>query len=95
MFRGCSDYWSMGLHSSLINVCGCGGLTVQRQRAAARSRQLQNAPRPQRPGGRHASSLCRGQWQVDLNLAGGEAAATVLGTDLTHEYVSINGDYRS
>ena len=30
-----------------------------------------------------------------MNLAGGEAAATVLGTDLTHEYVSINGDYRS
>ena len=33
--------------------------------------------------------------EVDLNLPGGGGEAVVLGTDLTHEYVSINGDYRS
>jgi glutamate N-acetyltransferase / amino-acid N-acetyltransferase len=30
---------------------------------------------------------------VDLGL--GDEIATVLGSDLTHEYVSINADYRS
>jgi glutamate N-acetyltransferase/amino-acid N-acetyltransferase len=32
--------------------------------------------------------------EIDLGLAGG-ACATVLGADLTHEYVSENADYRS
>ena len=33
--------------------------------------------------------------EVGVNLDGGPAAATVLGGDLTHEYVSENADYRS
>jgi glutamate N-acetyltransferase/amino-acid N-acetyltransferase len=33
--------------------------------------------------------------ELDINLASGEASATVLGADLTHEYVSENADYRS
>lgn len=32
---------------------------------------------------------------LTLDLAGGTARATVLGADLTHEYVSENADYRS
>ena len=32
---------------------------------------------------------------VHLDLANGSAAATVWTSDLTHDYVSINGDYRS
>jgi glutamate N-acetyltransferase / amino-acid N-acetyltransferase len=33
--------------------------------------------------------------RVDVDLGAGDAAATVLGADLTHEYVSENADYRS
>jgi glutamate N-acetyltransferase / amino-acid N-acetyltransferase len=33
--------------------------------------------------------------ELDIDLACGEASATVLGADLTHEYVSENADYRS
>ncbi len=33
--------------------------------------------------------------EIDLDLAAGEAATTVIGGDLTHEYVSENADYRS
>jgi glutamate N-acetyltransferase/amino-acid N-acetyltransferase len=33
--------------------------------------------------------------EVDIDLGLGEASATVLGADLTHEYVSENADYRS
>ena len=33
--------------------------------------------------------------EIGIDLGGGSAAATVLGGDLTHEYVSENADYRS
>jgi glutamate N-acetyltransferase/amino-acid N-acetyltransferase len=33
--------------------------------------------------------------EIDLDLAGGAGACTVLGGDLTHEYVTENADYRS
>ena len=33
--------------------------------------------------------------QIEINLAAGEASATVFGSDLTKEYVAINADYRS
>ena len=33
--------------------------------------------------------------EIDLDLGSGRAGATVLGADLTHEYVSENADYRS
>jgi glutamate N-acetyltransferase/amino-acid N-acetyltransferase len=33
--------------------------------------------------------------ELDIDLGGGSASATVLGADLTHEYVSENADYRS
>jgi len=33
--------------------------------------------------------------EVEVDMDGGPAAATVLGGDLTHEYVSENADYRS
>jgi glutamate N-acetyltransferase / amino-acid N-acetyltransferase len=33
--------------------------------------------------------------EIDLDLGAGGAGATVLGADLTHEYVSENADYRS
>jgi glutamate N-acetyltransferase/amino-acid N-acetyltransferase len=33
--------------------------------------------------------------EIEVDLGGGIAAATVLGGDLTHEYVSENADYRS
>ena len=33
--------------------------------------------------------------ELDIDLASGAASATVLGADLTHEYVSENADYRS
>lgn len=33
--------------------------------------------------------------EIDVDLNNGEASATVLGGDLTHEYVSENADYRS
>jgi glutamate N-acetyltransferase/amino-acid N-acetyltransferase len=33
--------------------------------------------------------------EIEVDLGGGAAAATVLGGDLTHEYVSENADYRS
>jgi glutamate N-acetyltransferase/amino-acid N-acetyltransferase len=33
--------------------------------------------------------------ELDIDLAGGGSGATVLGVDLTHEYVSENADYRS
>jgi glutamate N-acetyltransferase / amino-acid N-acetyltransferase len=33
--------------------------------------------------------------EVDLGLPGGKEGITVLGSDLTHEYVSVNADYRS
>ncbi|MGH8020258.1 MAG: bifunctional ornithine acetyltransferase/N-acetylglutamate synthase, partial [Opitutaceae bacterium] len=33
--------------------------------------------------------------EIELSLGAGSAAATVLGGDLTHEYVSENADYRS
>jgi glutamate N-acetyltransferase / amino-acid N-acetyltransferase len=33
--------------------------------------------------------------QIDVDLGIGSASATVLGADLTHEYVSENADYRS
>ena len=33
--------------------------------------------------------------KLDIDLAAGSASATVLGADLTHEYVSENADYRS
>ena len=33
--------------------------------------------------------------EVEVDLAAGDAACTVHGSDLTHEYVSINADYRS
>jgi glutamate N-acetyltransferase / amino-acid N-acetyltransferase len=33
--------------------------------------------------------------EIDINLGQGDARATVLGADLTHEYVSENADYRS
>lgn len=33
--------------------------------------------------------------EIDVDLGRGEATATVLGGDLTHEYVSENADYRS
>jgi glutamate N-acetyltransferase/amino-acid N-acetyltransferase len=32
---------------------------------------------------------------LDIDLGRGSARATVLGADLTHEYVSENADYRS
>jgi glutamate N-acetyltransferase/amino-acid N-acetyltransferase len=33
--------------------------------------------------------------EIELDLGAGPAAATVLGGDLTHEYISENADYRS
>lgn len=33
--------------------------------------------------------------EINIDLGVGPAAATVLGVDLTHEYVSENADYRS
>jgi glutamate N-acetyltransferase/amino-acid N-acetyltransferase len=33
--------------------------------------------------------------EVDIDLGQGSATSTVLGADLTHEYVSENADYRS
>ncbi|MFH1499748.1 MAG: bifunctional ornithine acetyltransferase/N-acetylglutamate synthase [Verrucomicrobiota bacterium] len=33
--------------------------------------------------------------EIDLDFASGDAATTVIGGDLTHEYVSENADYRS
>jgi glutamate N-acetyltransferase/amino-acid N-acetyltransferase len=33
--------------------------------------------------------------EMTIDLAAGSARATVLGADLTHEYVSENADYRS
>jgi glutamate N-acetyltransferase/amino-acid N-acetyltransferase len=33
--------------------------------------------------------------EIEVDLGGGAAGATVLGGDLTHEYVSENADYRS
>lgn len=33
--------------------------------------------------------------EIEVNLGGGSAEATVFGGDLTHEYVSENADYRS
>jgi len=33
--------------------------------------------------------------EVEIELGQGEASATILGSDLTHEYVSENADYRS
>jgi len=33
--------------------------------------------------------------EIGLDLGAGTASATVLGGDLTHEYVSENADYRS
>jgi glutamate N-acetyltransferase/amino-acid N-acetyltransferase len=33
--------------------------------------------------------------EVEIDLDAGPAAATVIGADLSHEYVSENGDYRS
>jgi len=33
--------------------------------------------------------------ELEVDLGRGPASATVLGADLTHEYVSENADYRS
>jgi glutamate N-acetyltransferase/amino-acid N-acetyltransferase len=33
--------------------------------------------------------------EIDIDLGIGKAGITVLGSDLTHEYVSVNADYRS
>ena len=33
--------------------------------------------------------------EIEIDLGAGDAAATVVGSDLTQEYVSINADYRS
>ncbi len=33
--------------------------------------------------------------EVGVELGAGDASSTVLGSDLTKEYVSINADYRS
>ncbi|HMA95915.1 MAG TPA: bifunctional ornithine acetyltransferase/N-acetylglutamate synthase, partial [Polyangiaceae bacterium] len=33
--------------------------------------------------------------EIEIDLAAGEANSTVIGADLTHEYVSENADYRS
>jgi glutamate N-acetyltransferase/amino-acid N-acetyltransferase len=33
--------------------------------------------------------------ELDIDVGAGAASATVLGADLTHEYVSENADYRS
>jgi len=32
---------------------------------------------------------------ISADLGAGDAATTVWTCDLTHEYISINGDYRS
>ncbi|CAN0425621.1 unnamed protein product, partial [Ectocarpus fasciculatus] len=32
---------------------------------------------------------------IEIDLGAGEGSSTVLGSDLTAEYVHINGDYRS
>lgn len=32
---------------------------------------------------------------IEIDLGAGDASATVLGSDLTAEYVHINADYRS
>lgn len=33
--------------------------------------------------------------QIDVDLGGGKEDAVVFGSDLTHEYVAVNADYRS
>jgi len=33
--------------------------------------------------------------EIEIDLNAGTASATVIGADLTHEYVSENADYRS
>ncbi len=33
--------------------------------------------------------------EIEVDLGLGKAGITVLGSDLTHEYVSVNADYRS
>jgi glutamate N-acetyltransferase/amino-acid N-acetyltransferase len=33
--------------------------------------------------------------EIEIDLGAGTAAAAVVGTDLTHEYVTENADYRS
>ena len=33
--------------------------------------------------------------EIAVDLGAGDASCTVYGSDLTHEYVSINADYRS
>jgi glutamate N-acetyltransferase/amino-acid N-acetyltransferase len=33
--------------------------------------------------------------EIDVQIGNGDASATVIGGDLTHEYVSENADYRS
>lgn len=32
---------------------------------------------------------------IDVNLGAGSASTTIWTCDFTHEYISINGDYRS
>ena len=32
---------------------------------------------------------------IDVNLGAGDASTTIWTCDFTHEYISINGDYRS
>jgi glutamate N-acetyltransferase/amino-acid N-acetyltransferase len=42
-----------------------------------------------------ASHLRKPDIDITISLGDGEGACELLASDLTHEYVSINADYRS
>ena len=46
------------------------------------------------PGFEWAGHHCR-RVEVEIDLGIGDGSAVVLGSDLTHEYVTVNADYRS
>ncbi len=47
------------------------------------------------PGDRASAVMTAPSYAITLDLGAGEASATALACDLSHEYVSINADYRT
>lgn len=82
----------------ILAAAGRSGVAFQPQEAALwwNDLQLLEAGAPTNPGSEAETKAVQGnQVELRLQLGQGTGQATLWSCDLTHEYVSINGDYRT
>lgn len=87
---------------AFVRVCVCVGVCLRGSlllllcvRLCRNARWIQRAEMTTTEGDHLAYPPHYRVVPIEIDLGAGEGSSTVLGSDLTAEYVHINGDYRS